>query len=100
MGAEMTLQEATAIRSKAENDVAEFRARAVVEAHAAAADEKQALLDAQAEVAELRNEAVSMKADVDAQAQTTLSKAATSAEEMKRMASAEAAIQAEAMIQD
>merc|ERR1711957_691285 len=99
MGAEMTLQEATAIRSKAENDVAEFRARAVVEAHAAAADEKQALLNAQAEVVELRNEAVSMKADVDAQAQSTLSEAATSAEEMKRRASAEAVIQAEAMIQ-
>jgi len=97
--AEMALREANAIRAKAENDVSEIRTQAVIEAQATAAAERQALLDAHEEVAELRNEAASIKANIDAQAQSALSEAVVCAEEVKRQASAEAAAQAEAMIE-
>lgn len=97
--AERTLQEANAIKSTAQNDVAEIRARAVVEGQVAAAAEKQALLEAHVEVEELRNNAINMKADIDAQAQAVLSEATRNAQVMKANAFVEAEAQAEASIQ-
>jgi len=97
--AELALKEANAIRETVENEVSEIRTRTFIEAQATAADERQALLDAHIEVEELRNEAVSMKATLDAQARSALSELAVSAEEVKRQASAEAAAQAEAVIE-
>jgi len=84
--AEKALHEANTIRDTAENDVAEIRAQAVVEAQAAAAAEKQALLHAHAELAELRNEA----AKALEEAKTIRSKAESDVAEIRAQAVVEA----------